>query len=147
MGHGGPGWSVRFAAAKRAAHERAKEQLRSRVEQKQLRAAEAEAEAKLRSAEIKNEKIPQKEKRKRSRAGRPKVHDWEDAELLFWKLMDERGDFRRPENQTDKWNSKRKVASAVREYMEKHSDSPPEEKTIERRINRWLKSAARVGRN
>lgn len=66
-------WDIKFREQQLAAHERAKEQLRWLVEQKQLRAAEAEAEAKLRSAaDVKSE------------SGGPKTKLIRAAALAIW---------------------------------------------------------------
>jgi hypothetical protein len=74
------------------------------------------------------------------RAGAPTKHDWPAYEQRFWELWEDKGDFRKPEDRTVGWNSKASAARALVEIIAKGSDGPPDQKTVEDYIGRWLKS-------
>jgi hypothetical protein len=74
------------------------------------------------------------------RAGAPTKHDWPAYEQRFWVLWKDKGDFRKPEDRAVGWNSKASAARALVEIIAKSSDAPPDQKTVEDYIGRWLKS-------
>jgi hypothetical protein len=84
--------------------------------------------------------LPQKNKIKHSPAGRPPAHDWAAFKEKFLELLDAKGDFRRPENQVDGWNSQASAARTLLKYISKGNDKPPDAKTIEGYIGDWIKT-------
>ena len=59
-------------------------------------------------------------------SGRPPKHDWHEGELFGKKLLEERGDPTKPENQVEGWRSLADLARAIMEHMAKHSKNGQE---------------------
>jgi hypothetical protein len=76
-----------------------------------------------------------------SRAGRPEQFDWEEGKLFAFKLLEEKGDFKIPENRTKGWRSQNDLVERVIEHLAKysdHEDGPSSSATISN-VKDWLK--------
>jgi hypothetical protein len=81
--------------------------------------------------------LPIPQQQQRGHAGVPAKHDWDALEQKFWELWEKKGDFRKPENQMLGWNSRASAARTLLGYIKK--GRPPDPKTIEDYIGRWLR--------
>jgi hypothetical protein len=81
----------------------------------------------------------------KSRAGAPEIWDWDDYEQKFWQLWMANGDFGKPENKVDGWNSKAAAARQLLKYITRNRPDGLDQKTVERRIDAWIEKGQSAG--
>jgi hypothetical protein len=78
----------------------------------------------------------------RSNAGSPPQFDWEDAEMFVMKLLQEKGDPKKPENQGQAWRTNTDIAKAVLDYLQKRAkvtrEKVPDFNTVRNKVPGWL---------
>jgi hypothetical protein len=75
--------------------------------------------------------------------GRPR-HDWGAFKEKFLQLRRERGDFRKPEDQTNGWNSAASAAGTVLGFIPE-SQKSPDPRTMARYISKWVREIDQNG--
>jgi hypothetical protein len=81
-----------------------------------------------------------------SNAGAPLSHEWDNAERIFNKLWEERGDPRDPQNRSNRWKSDEDLYKEVQARMAKierrtdRSYEPPDTSTIRKHLKPLIKS-------